>query len=67
MISWGGTVNIPVEDNSYKWSKKIYKTQAAPQFETDLTKTHSGCPDKPRTNPFQNNCDLVSEIPALKM
>jgi hypothetical protein len=32
MISWCGSVNIPVEDNSYKWSKKIFKTQAAPQF-----------------------------------
>jgi len=42
MISWGGTVNIPVEDSSYKWSKKIFKTQAAPQFETDLTKTAAG-------------------------
>jgi hypothetical protein len=39
MISWCGTVNIPVEDNSYKWSKKIFKTQAAPQFETGMTKT----------------------------
>jgi hypothetical protein len=25
MIPWSGPVNIPVEDRSYKWSKKILK------------------------------------------
>jgi hypothetical protein len=27
MISSSGSVNIPVEDKSYKWSKKIFKTR----------------------------------------
>jgi len=37
MISWSGRLNIPVEDKSYKWSKKILK--AAP--ETGLLATNT--------------------------
>jgi hypothetical protein len=39
MIPWSGPVNIPVEDKSYKWSKKILK--AAPGIDPFYNNCHS--------------------------